>query len=117
MIHKNLKSKNNSSSVTMQDVANHAESIQNMYVVFHQIVIVLSDLRAGVLNLPRVVDSNRTHSFEHFEAFLQVLECYGMGYNEDIDQRKYKIREKQSHRDTAIYQLRRIIRLYQISID
>lgn len=80
-------------------------------------MVVLSDLRAGVLHLPRVVDQCRTHTFEHFEAFLQVFECFGMGFSDDIDHRKYKIREKESHRETAINQLRRIIRLYQIAID
>ena len=40
-----------------------------------------------------------------------------MGYSEDIDSRKYKLREKETHRDAALRQLNSIVRLYQISID
>lgn len=96
----------------MKDKQNHADSIQNLYVVFHQIVVVLSDLTAGVLDLPRVVDNSHHNTFEHFEAFLQVFECFGMGYSDDIDNYKYKVREKETHRETAISKLKSILRLY-----
>jgi len=62
------------------------------------LVIVISDLKAGVLELARVVDCVRQHKFENFEAFLQVFEAFGMGFTDDIDSRQYKTREKESHR-------------------
>ena len=108
LISRNLKSKTSSDSVTLHGAHNHEQSVGNLYIVFHQMVLVLSDVKAGVLELPRVTDSTRHHKFEHFEAFLQVFEAFGMGFSDDIDSRKYKIREKESHRDTAIKQLRSI---------
>lgn len=113
---RNFQSKALSNSVTMTDAANHHESIVNLFMVFHQIVLVLSDLTGGVLDLPMVVAAHRYHDFEHFQSFFQAFEVFGSGYRDDIDKYLYKRIEKESHRQTAIMNLKRIQRLYQISI-
>lgn len=40
-----------------------------------------------------------------------------MGYDDDIDPNYYQIRDIETHRDSAIYKLKSIIRMYQISIE
>jgi hypothetical protein len=73
------------------------------YDVIHLLVIVLSDLSAGTMLLSDVLGINRKPSFEDFQLFLQALEVYGMGYSEDIDLHKHKMRETQSHTEAAVY--------------
>ena len=79
-------------------------------------VLVLTDLTGGVLDLPMVVGAHRYHNFSHFRSFLQAFEVFGSGYRDDIDRVLYKRIEKESHRQTAIMNLKRIQRLHQISI-
>lgn len=66
--------------------------------VFHQIVLVLSDLTGGVLDLPMVVGAHRFHNFDNFQCFLQAFEVFGSGYRDDIDKHLYKRIERESHR-------------------
>lgn len=113
---RNLQSKTLSQSTTEEDAINHDESLKKLFMVFHQIIIVLTDLTGGVLDLPMVVGKHRYHNFENFISFLQAFEVFGSGYRDDIDKYLYKRIEKESHRQTAIMNLKRIQRLYQISI-
>lgn len=45
------------------------------------------------------------NNIDRFTEFLKVLEVYGTGYTDDIDYKKYKIREKESHRNSTIKEL------------
>lgn len=45
------------------------------------------------------------------------MECFGSGYDDDIHSLRYKLREKQTHRDSSIKTLKNIVRCYQISIE
>ena len=63
------------------------------YDVIHLLVIVLSDLSAGTMLLSDVLGINRKTSFSDFQLFLQTLEIYGSGYEDDIDDANYKIRD------------------------
>jgi hypothetical protein len=56
LIKKNLKKKEVSDSVTLEEKSNHTESVLNLFILFHQIVIVLSGFKAGVLSFTKVVD-------------------------------------------------------------
>ena len=63
------------------------------YDVIHLLVIILSDLSAGTMLLSDVLGINRKTSFADFQLFLQTLEIYGSGYEDDIDDANYKIRD------------------------
>lgn len=80
----------------------------NIFKIFHQLILVLTDLTGGVLDLPMVVGGHRYHNFTHFQSFLQAFEVFGSGYRDDIDRVLYKRIEKESHRQTAIMNLKRI---------
>ena len=86
------------------------------YDLLHLLVIVLSDWSAGTMLLSDVLGINRKPSFEDFKLFLQTLEVYGAGYEDDIDVNNYKRRELQNHSEAAIYYLERVIKLYDITI-
>ena len=76
----------------------------------------VSDLTAGCLKIDKVVGDSRKHTFQKFESFLQVFEAYGTGYDDDISHRNYKIRDKVSHRQSAIKVLQKTQRIYEIAI-
>lgn len=48
---------------------------------------------------------------------MQVFECYGCGYQDDVDNHKYRLRDKVSHRQSAIKALKKIVRIYDLSIE
>ena len=52
-----------------------------------------------------------------FVKFLKILEVYGCGYNDDIDSKLYKKREKYSHCQEAQRELKDIIKIYEIAIE
>ena len=70
LIKKNLKKKEVSDSVTLEEKSNHTESVLNLFILFHQIVIVLSGFKAGVLSFTKVVDQQRNYDFQKFISFL-----------------------------------------------
>lgn len=88
----------------------------NLHHLLQELVLAVSDLSAACLSIERVIGQSHKHSFHHFEVFLQVLEVYGCGYADDIDGRNYKIRDNQSHRQSAMKQLQDIQRMYDIAI-
>lgn len=53
---KHFKSRNKNDSVTIEEKSNHNDSVLNLYILFHQLIIVLSGLKSGVLNFTRIVD-------------------------------------------------------------
>jgi len=87
------------------------------FALFHQIILVLSDFEAGCLELSRTVGGNFKNKFQHFETFLQVLEVYGSGYEMDIHPKHSRMRDKESHRLTAVKNLHKVIRIFEISIE
>ena len=88
----------------------------SLYHILHELILVLSDLSAGVLNIQRVVGAQHKHDFDNFKVFLQAMEVYGTGYQDDIDARNYKIRDTESHRQSAIKNLKEIQKMYSIAI-
>ena len=95
---KSLVSLQQAGEVPDAETKSHQQSIVNLFKVFHQIVLVLTDLTGGVLDLPMVVGAHRYHNFSHFQSFLQAFEVFGSGYRDDIDRVLYKRIEKESHR-------------------
>ena len=65
----------------------------NLFAWFHSIILVLNDFSAGCLSFKAVVDYNVRREYNKFESFLQVLEVYGSGYDDDIDNKDYKVRD------------------------
>ena len=90
------------------DSSKDLDAASSLFILFHQNIVVISDLTAGCLDISRVIGSQRMTNFDRFSEFLKVLEVYGTGYSDDIDYKKYKIREKESHRNTTIKELQRI---------
>ena len=81
------------------------------------LVIVLADLSAGTMLFSDVLGIGRKPDFADFKLFLKTLEVYGSGYEDDIDVNNYKRREIQSHAEFSAYQLERILKLYEITLD
>ena len=86
------------------------------YDLVHLLVIVLSDMNAGTMRLSDVLGISRKPCFDEFVLYLQTLEVYGSGYEDDVDVTNYKLREKASHADTAVIMLERVIKLYNICL-
>lgn len=68
------------------------------------------------MNIQRVIGYQHKHSFAQFKKFLQTLEAYGTGYNDDVGPQNYKIRENESHWQTARKQIEGIIRMYEVAL-
>ena len=79
-------------------------------------MIVLSDLSAGTMRLSDILGIGRKPSFEDFKLYLQTMEVYGSGYEDDVDVTNYKLREVTSHTHATIYELERVIKLYEITL-
>jgi len=65
--------------------------------VIHLLVIMLSDLAAGPIEFQDVLGIRREPKFSEFVNFLQMMEVYGGGYQDDVDYWKYNIRNTQTH--------------------
>jgi hypothetical protein len=65
-----------------------------LFHILHELVLIISDLKAGVQSINRSIGYTHSHKFEDFEEFLQVMEAYGCGYEDDVDVRNYKLRDK-----------------------
>lgn len=74
-------------------------------------------MEAGCQRLRTTVGYQYKNSFENFVNFLQVLEVYGSGYDQDIHPKYSRMRDKESHRLTAIKSLQKAIRILKISIE
>lgn len=99
-----------------QSLAGTKQFISKLFALFYQLVVVLSDFEAGCLKLTRIISQTRISDFRQFESFLQVLETYGTGYQDDIDSRNYKLRDTISHRNQAIKDLRNIVKAYDLAL-
>ena len=65
--------------------------------IMHLLVIVLSELNAGCIEFQDVLGVRRQPKFEEFVNFLQMMEIYGGGYNDDVDYFRYNIRQDKTH--------------------
>ena len=80
----------------------------NLYSTFHQLAVVLSDFKAGVLPLGHLIGQTHQHRFTEFVSWLEALEVYGSGYDDDVEMIKYRKRENEDHWQDAIKQLQGI---------
>lgn len=87
------------------------------FAIFHQIILVLSDMEAGTLKLKNTVGYHFQGNFNDFQSFLKVLEVYGSGYDFDSHPKYSRMRDKESHRLTAIKNLHKVDRILEISIE
>lgn len=87
------------------DAKSDLDSAASLFLIFHQVVAVIQDLQAGCIDIHRVVGYERQLDFKDFVDFLQNLEVYGTGYNDDIDYKNYKIRETVTHKESTIKKL------------
>jgi hypothetical protein len=70
--------------------AEQPKALEQLYILFHQLVITINDVRAGCLGIERVVGLQHKHDFTKFVNFLEVLDVYGTGYSDDIHHRLYR---------------------------
>lgn len=90
---------------------------RQMYMIFHPIVVLMSELEAGCLRLQKVTGEQHNKSFDKFISFLQVLEVFGSGYRDDVHHKKYKLRETLSHQESTVQVLERIEGIFRVSIN
>jgi len=57
--------------------------------MLHLLVVILSELYAGPLNIGYTLGCIKECSFKDFITFLQILEVYGSGYEDDVDLVRY----------------------------
>ena len=77
--------------------------------VIHLICMVLQDVNAGTISFSDVLGINRQPSFDEFVIFLQTMEIYGTGYDEDVDYFKYNKRNTETHTEAMVKQLTRVV--------
>ena len=53
-----------------ESIEQMVESELNMFHILHQLLLVISDLNAGVVNIQRVISNQYQHNFQDFEVFL-----------------------------------------------
>ena len=70
--------------------------------LIHLLVMMLSDLTAGTIIFSEVVGVNRQPNFEEFVCFLQTMEVYGAGYDDDVDFFKYNRRNTETHTEVMV---------------
>ncbi len=55
------------------------------FLMLHVLQTLLSELPAGTLKFNQVLGVNKEPNFKEFVNFLQIMEVYGCGYQDDID--------------------------------
>ncbi|CDW82564.1 UNKNOWN [Stylonychia lemnae] len=89
------------------------KSFHDIHYNMHLIVLMLSDFTAGTVSLRDCLNNTKERSIEEFQIFLQVLEVYGVGYEDDIIQEKIIDRSQITHSQQAVFQLQEILQCYQ----
>eukprot|EP00347_Sterkiella_histriomuscorum_P024303 403331600 len=92
------------------------QNIQELHQQIYTLMICLDDLIAGCVPLKDLLNLSRTRSIQDFRIFLQVLEVYGVGYNDDIERTKYSQRATLSHSQQAIDQLHELVQSFHRQI-
>lgn len=72
-------------------------------------MLALHDFQTGSLELRKFIESSHSYGFKDFKIFLKVLECFGTGYVDDVDRSNYNQRQKITHEQQAIDEIRGII--------
>ena len=64
--------------------------------------MVLSEVTAGTIEFQEVLGVNREPNYSEFKNFLQTMEVYGSGYDDDVDYVNYNRRNTQTHTEAMI---------------
>ena len=54
--------------------------------------------------------------FKDFELFLQLAEVFGGGYQDDVDHGKFNLRNTETHCESMINYLERLIEAYDMTL-
>ena len=84
--------------------------------VLHLLVICISEVSAGTMLFQDVLGINRLPNYREFTAFLQTMEVYGAGYNDDVDYFRYNKRNTETHMEAMVKQLKRVIECYDLAV-
>jgi hypothetical protein len=60
-------------------------SEDSFMILIHCLVVLLAELTAGVVYLKDCMGISRKPKFNDFATFLQIMEVYGSGYQDDVD--------------------------------
>ena len=72
------------------------------FYVVHYLVMVLSEVTAGTIEFQEVLGVNREPNYSEFKNFLQTMEVYGSGYDDDVDYVNYNRRNTQTHTEAMV---------------
>jgi hypothetical protein len=79
-------------------------------------MIMLSELEAGTFSLRDCLGITRPPIFKEFMTFLEAMEVFGCGYQQDVDNKLYSKRQHKTHKDDMLAQLRQLLTLYELLI-
>lgn len=80
------------------------------------LVICISEVSAGTMLFQDVLGINRLPNYREFTAFLQTMEVYGAGYNDDVDYFRYNKRNNETHTEAMVKQLKRVVECYDLAV-
>ena len=70
-------------------------------------------MHAGTIEMASVIGISTAPGFDRFKTFLNVLEVYGTGYQDEV----WSFRaEELTHRDRVLKELRLIVHLFELAI-
>lgn len=69
-----------------------------------------------MLPLSRLAGCTHQQNFSEFVSWLEALEVFGSGYDDDVEMLRYRKRENEDHWEDTIKQLCGIQRLYDIAM-
>lgn len=81
-----------------QQIVSHNQ----FYTLIHCLMIMLSELEAGTFSLRDCLGITRPPSFKEFVTFLEAMEVYGCGYQQDVDNKLYSKRQHKTHKDDML---------------
>lgn len=84
--------------------------------ILHVLVMMVLDLSAATMKLRDVLAVTKAPDFADFVLFLQLTEVYGGGYLDDVDQVKFHNRANETHRETMIKELQRLLEAYDLAL-
>ncbi len=84
--------------------------------MLHVVAQLVEGLQGGSMHLYDVVGLIRPASFAEFQHFLRQAEVYGGGYSDDIDYCKANLRGEQTHGESLVAELGRVIQAYELAL-
>ena len=88
----------------------------NIMVMIHALVTLLTEMQAGVIRLTDCMGISRQPKFSEFVVFLQIMEVYGSGYDDDVDFYRFNNRITETHKEAMLSQLDSLLHVYELMV-